>query len=122
MALSLSTHYKRKTSRSHEERVMCRTVGTVTIEHTESWSDVIIDGRKVHLSPSEARVLKSFVDCYGEPLSIETVLNNLGMGVGSEEKRLAARHVRNLRGKLAPHGFHILHMREYEAYLFLYHL
>jgi DNA-binding response OmpR family regulator len=113
-----STRRTGKSSTKPDERVIQHTIGNVTIEHTESWCDVILGGFKIHLRPKEAEVLHLLVEGYGEPLTIQTLHHHLGMS--ASDNYLIARYIRHLRSKLARHGLHILDVREYDAYVLIY--
>jgi DNA-binding response OmpR family regulator len=108
----------RKPAAKHDERIIRHIVGNVTIEHTESWCDVILGGFKIHLRPKEAEVLHLLVEGYGEPLALQTLHHHLGMS--ASDNYLIARYIRHLRSKLVRHGFHILDVREYDAYVLIY--
>ncbi|SRR5579884_1852375 len=107
-----------KLSTKPDERIIQHTIGDVTIEHTESWGDVILGGFKIHLRPKEAEVLHLLVEGYGEPLAIQTLHHHLGMS--ASDNYLLARYIRHLRSKLVRHGLHILDVREFDAYILIY--
>lgn len=107
-----------KHERSQTERLISRTAGDLTLQHTESGRDLYIDGRKVSLSPFEGRILLAFLDSYGQPLATDALLTTIGEPLELDER--ITRHIRNLRAKLLPFGLYVIDVKHWEGYLLLF--
>jgi DNA-binding response OmpR family regulator len=74
------------------------TVGTITLD--ASRQEVMRDGKKVRLTPTECRLLHVFMTHAGQILPLELILNHIRGFDHAGESDLVKTHVRHLRQKV----------------------
>jgi DNA-binding response OmpR family regulator len=74
------------------------TVGTITLD--ASRHEVLREGKKVRLTPTESRLLQVFMMHAGQILPLEVILNHIKGYDHAGERDLVKTHVRHLRQKV----------------------
>ncbi len=64
--------------------------------------EVIVDGKRTRLGPTECRLLQLLVENAGRPLSFETILSRVWGPAYTDARRLVHVYIRYLRKKLEP--------------------
>ena len=115
----INTFRRRGKPALKQERIVQRTLGTMSIQHTESWGDVVINDYKVHFSPGEGTLLKELAEHYGTIVSCSEL--HQCIGITGHERPTFLRYIRQLRSKLALYELHIMEIRERNGYLLMHY-